>query len=134
MTTDLKEERFLLKGDAYIVDLANVDFLTWRKNEKENGTYWLKMHFSTKEARYICDKLEQKTTNFGKQQEDFNSRFRQLMEQKRKERKSRMVLGIWGEPKTGKTGIALDFPERKIYVLDWDSGVESTWIECHDAT
>ena len=41
MTTDLKEERFLLKGDAYIVDLATVDFLTWRKNE-----------------RYICDKFE----------------------------------------------------------------------------
>ena len=61
MTTDLKEERFLLKGDAYIVDLANVDFLTWRKNEKENGTYWLKMHFSTKEARYICSKEELKT-------------------------------------------------------------------------
>ena len=39
MTTDLKEERFLLKGDAYIVDLATVDFLTWRKNEKESGTY-----------------------------------------------------------------------------------------------
>ena len=45
-----------------------------------------------------------------------------------------MVLGIWGEPKTGKTGIALDFPDRQIYVLDWDSGVESTWIECYDAT
>lgn len=73
-------------------------------------------------------------TNFGQKQEAFNSRFRQIMEQKRKDRKSRMVLGIWGEPKTGKTGIALDFPERKIYVLDWDSGVESTWIECHDAT
>ncbi len=58
MTKDLKDERFLLKGDAYIVDLANVDFLTWRKNEKENGTYWLKMHFQTKEARYICDKYE----------------------------------------------------------------------------
>ena len=38
------------------------------------------------------------------------------MEEKRKNRKSRMVLGIWGEPKTGKTGIALDFPDRKIYV------------------
>ena len=33
----------------------------------------------------ITDKKgEQKTTNFGKQQEDFNSRFRQLMEQREK--------------------------------------------------
>lgn len=52
----------------------------------------------------------------------------------REERKSRLVLGIWGEPKTGKTGLALDFPDRDIYVLDWDMGVESTWIEHHDAT
>ena len=50
------------------------------------------------------------------------------------DKKSRMVLGIWGEPKTGKTGIALDFPDRPIYVLDWDMGVQSTWIEHHDAT
>lgn len=56
------------------------------------------------------------------------------MAQKRAERKARMVLGIWGEPKTGKTGIALDFPNKNIYVLDWDRGVESTWFEHHDAT
>jgi len=72
--------------------------------------------------------------NFGAKQEEFNNKFKQLMAEKRANRKSRMVLGIWGEPKTGKTGIALDFPDRKIYVLDWDSGVESTWIECHEAT
>jgi hypothetical protein len=74
------------------------------------------------------------TMNFGAKQEEFNNKFQQLMAEKRANRKSRMVLGIWGEPKTGKTGIALDFPDRKIYVLDWDSGVESTWIECHEAT
>ena len=60
--------------------------------------------------------------------------FKELMAQKRAERKARMVLGIWGEPKTGKTGIALDFPNKNIYVLDWDRGVESTWFEHHDAT
>ena len=60
--------------------------------------------------------------------------FKELMAQKRAERKARMVLGIWGEPKTGKTGIALDFPDKNIYVLDWDRGVESTWFEHHDAT
>jgi len=60
--------------------------------------------------------------------------FKELMAQKRAERKARMVLGIWGEPKTGKTGLALDFPDKNIYVLDWDRGVESTWFEHHDAT
>jgi hypothetical protein len=74
------------------------------------------------------------TTNFGAKQEEFNSKFRKMMEEKRKKQQSRLVLGIWGEPKTGKTGIALDFPDRNICVLDWDSGVESTWITCHEAT
>lgn len=60
--------------------------------------------------------------------------FNELMKMKRENRKARMVLGIWGEPKTGKTGLALDFPERKIFVLDWDRGVESTWFQHHDAT
>ena len=60
------------------------------------------------------------TMNFGAKQEEFNNRFQELMAKKRAEKKSRMVLGIWGEPKTGKTGVALDFPDRKIYVLDWD--------------
>jgi len=60
--------------------------------------------------------------------------FKELMAQKRANRKARKVLGIWGEPKTGKTGIALDFPDKNIYVLDWDRGVESTWFEHHDAT
>lgn len=83
----------------------------------------------------LSEKIGNKNTmNFGKKQEEFNSKFAQLMAEKRKNRQSRMVLGIWGEPKTGKTGIALDFPDRKIYVLDWDSGVESTWFEHHNAT
>ena len=75
-----------------------------------------------------------KKSFFGKKQAEFNSVFAELHKKKRESRKSRMVLGIWGEPKTGKTGIALDFPDRNIYVLDWDKGVESTWFECHDAT
>ena len=66
--------------------------------------------------------------------ETFLEMHKKQMEKKRENKKSRMVLGIWGIPKSGKTGLALDFPDRKIYVLDWDSGVESTWITCHDAT
>ena len=45
------ENRFLLKGGSYIVDLINVDFLTWKRNI-ETGKYWLKMHtMSGKEIR-----------------------------------------------------------------------------------
>mgnify|MGYP003109768876 CR=1 FL=1 len=72
--------------------------------------------------------------NFGKKQEEFNSKFQELMAEKRKKINSRLVLGIWGQPKTGKTGIAIDMPDRPIYVLDWDKGVESTWREHHDST
>ena len=43
---------------------------------------------------------------FGRKQEEFNSVFAELHKKKREERKSRLCLGIWGEPKTGKTGIA----------------------------
>ena len=75
-----------------------------------------------------------KKTIFGKKQEEFNSSFASKMKKKREERNKRMVLGIWGEPKSGKTGIALDFPDRDICVLDWDRGVESTWFEWHDAS
>ena len=55
------EGRFLIKGNSYIIDLINVDFLTWKENATEYGTYWLKMHIGSKEARYICSKEELKT-------------------------------------------------------------------------
>jgi len=42
-------------------------------------------------------------------------------------RNNKLVCGIWGEPKTVKSGIALDFPDKQIYVLDWDDGCEPTW-------
>jgi hypothetical protein len=76
---------------------------------------------------------QHKRVIFGKKQQEFNSVFAELHKRKRENRRSRLCLGIWGEPKTGKTGIALDFPDRNVYVLDWDMGVESTWFECHDA-
>ena len=78
--------------------------------------------------------LDNEKTKFGGKQKEFNSSFADLLKKKREERQSRLVLGIWGEPKTGKTGLALDFPDRNICVLDWDKGVESTWFECHGAT
>ena len=48
------ENRFLLKGGSYIVDLINVDFLTWKENATEYGTYWLKMQIGSKEGIYVC--------------------------------------------------------------------------------
>jgi hypothetical protein len=80
------------------------------------------------------EKIEEtKKIDFGKKQDKWNEQFRHLLS-KKQERKSRLVLGIWGKPKTGKTGLALDFPDREIFVLDWDRGVESTWKAHHDAT
>ena len=37
---------------------------------------------------------------------------------KRLSRNNKLVCGIWGEPKTVKSGLALDFPNKAIYVLD----------------
>ena len=45
----------------------------------------------------------------------------------RLKRNNRLICGIWGEPKTVKSGLALDFPNKQIYVLDWDDGCEPTW-------
>jgi len=66
--------------------------------------------------------------------EEYEKRLLEKQQKLQEKTRSRLVLGIWGQPKTGKTGIALDFPERPIYVLDWDVGVESTWREHHGAT
>ena len=49
-------------------------------------------------------------------------------------RNNRLICGIWGEPKTVKSGIALDFPDKQIYVLDCDDGCEPTWRQNHDMT
>ena len=50
---DIKENRYLLKQNSYIIDLYNVDFITWKENENEIGTYWVKLHMGPKEARYV---------------------------------------------------------------------------------
>lgn len=55
----IKEKRYLLKGNSYIVDLYNVDFITWKENAEEQDTYWAKLHIGDKEARYICSSLEE---------------------------------------------------------------------------
>tara|TARA_R100001369_G_scaffold65365_1_gene92538 strand:- start:962 stop:1219 length:258 start_codon:yes stop_codon:yes gene_type:complete len=52
---DIKQNRYLLKGSSYILDLYKVDFITWKENEKVEETYWAKLHMGSKEARYICD-------------------------------------------------------------------------------
>jgi len=54
--------------------------------------------------------------------------------ERRLSRTNRLICGIWGEPKTVKSGLALDFPNKQIYVLDWDNGCEPTWRQNHDMT
>ena len=54
--------------------------------------------------------------------------------EKRLGRSNRLICGIWGEPKTVKSGLAVDFPHKQIYVLDWDDGCEPTWRQNHEMT
>ena len=54
---DIKESKYLLKANSYLIDLETVDFLTWKENDKDEGTYWTKLHIGTKECRYVCASL-----------------------------------------------------------------------------
>tara|TARA_X000001382_G_scaffold102936_2_gene77762 strand:- start:133 stop:384 length:252 start_codon:yes stop_codon:yes gene_type:complete len=56
--SDLKE-KYLIKSNSYMIDLESVDFITWKENEKNAGTYWAKLHIGSKEARYICDDVNE---------------------------------------------------------------------------
>ena len=55
---DIKKNRYLLKKNSYIIDLFNVDFITWKENEKEEGTYWVKLHMGNKEASYVSRDID----------------------------------------------------------------------------
>lgn len=50
----IKQKRYLIKANSYIIDLSTVDFITWKENEKQANTYWTKLHIGTKEVRYVC--------------------------------------------------------------------------------
>ena len=51
------EDRYIVKDETYIADLANVDFITWRQNS-EDGDFWMKMHIGDKEVRYVCKTMD----------------------------------------------------------------------------
>ena len=59
---ELKNNRYLLKGNSYIIDLYNVDFITWKENDKVEATYWAKLHIGSKEARFVCNGLDELKT------------------------------------------------------------------------
>tara|TARA_R110000751_G_scaffold45816_2_gene103606 strand:+ start:1390 stop:1647 length:258 start_codon:yes stop_codon:yes gene_type:complete len=59
---ELKNNRYLLKGNSYIIDLYNVDFITWKENDKVEATYWAKLHIGSKETRFICNSLSELQT------------------------------------------------------------------------
>jgi len=59
---DIKADRYLLKSNSYMIDLESVDFITWKENEKLEGTYWAKLHIGSKEARYVCDNVDELRT------------------------------------------------------------------------
>ena len=56
---DLQSNRYLLKSNSYIIDLHEVDFITWKENDKKADTYWAKLHVGSKEARYVCEGKEE---------------------------------------------------------------------------
>ena len=56
---ELKEYRYLIKSNSYIIDLTQVDFITWKENEKVGETYWAKLHIGSKETRFICNSLSE---------------------------------------------------------------------------
>lgn len=56
---DLKENRYLVKQTSYIVDLKDVDFITWSANERDLGKFLAKLHIGTKETRYMCQSAEE---------------------------------------------------------------------------
>jgi|TARA_R100000734_G_C3295075_1_gene86346 hypothetical protein len=51
----LKENRYIIKSNSYLIDLYSVDFITWKENEQDLGSYRVKFHIGNKDARYICD-------------------------------------------------------------------------------
>ena len=55
---DIKNERFLIKETSYLVDLKDVDFITWSENERDLGKYLAKLHIGYKETRYMCQSAE----------------------------------------------------------------------------
>tara|TARA_R100001015_G_C4625648_1_gene184255 strand:- start:1239 stop:1508 length:270 start_codon:yes stop_codon:yes gene_type:complete len=55
----LIESKFLLKNGSFIIDLNEVEFLTWNKNVKLADSYWVKLHIGDKDTRYICDSRDE---------------------------------------------------------------------------
>ena len=47
-------DKYLIKQTSYIVDLSNVDFITWNENERDMGKFLAKLHIGTKETRFMC--------------------------------------------------------------------------------
>ena len=55
----LIENRFLLKNGSFIIDLDEVEFLTWNKNIKMSDSYWVKLRIGGKDTRYVCDSRDE---------------------------------------------------------------------------
>ena len=56
---DLKENRYLVKQTSYIVDLKDVDFITWSANERDLGSFWTKVAHRNKRNRYMCQSADE---------------------------------------------------------------------------
>ena len=52
---DIIQNRFILNPNSYIIDLHNVDFITFKENKANEGTCWAKLHIGSKAVKYVCD-------------------------------------------------------------------------------
>jgi len=59
---NIKEERFLNKKGAYVIDFNNVDFITYTQNEDKPERWQMKFHMGAKEARYMTKSLDETIT------------------------------------------------------------------------
>lgn len=50
-------DEFVVKSGRWIVNLANVDFMTYRANEKIHGAYLVTMHIGDKEVKVMADHI-----------------------------------------------------------------------------
>lgn len=54
------KDGFLIRDDAFIIGLSDVNFISWRQNE-DNLVFWIKLHLEAngKEAKIRCDTREE---------------------------------------------------------------------------
>ena len=56
---NIKENRFLVKENSFVIDFNCVDFVTYTQNENNPNQYLVKFHIGNKEARLMTKSLDE---------------------------------------------------------------------------